>query len=127
MIMLIQGLVAVVAYAWVQSSMRALKRADRAEQIARLEHDLTVQAEKDARQKQVLEASIWQIVQTQIRVAKRDYSARVPLNQDNVLWQVSGSLNNLLARLQRLHQLELQYDRMIHQERSRQKEGNDTL
>jgi len=27
-------------------------------------------------------------------------SARVPLDQQNVLWSVAGSLNNLLARLQ---------------------------
>jgi hypothetical protein len=33
-----------------------------------------------------------------------DFNARVPLTADNVLWQISGSLNNLLARLQRSRQ-----------------------
>jgi len=28
----------------------------------------------------------------------------VPLTEDNVLWQISGALNNLLARMQRLRQ-----------------------
>ncbi len=39
-----------------------------------------------------------------MKVANGDYNARVPLNQGNVLWQVSGSLNNLLSRFQRLRQ-----------------------
>ncbi|GAC1360375.1 MAG: hypothetical protein NVS2B12_09140 [Ktedonobacteraceae bacterium] len=40
-----------------------------------------------------LDASIQQIVQTYMRIANGDFDARVPLNQDNVLWQVAGSLN----------------------------------
>jgi HAMP domain-containing protein len=103
-IILSQMIISVVAYLWVSSTVQALARADRAEEIARLEHDLAVQAEAAARQKEQLEASIQKIVETHTRVANGDYAARVPLTGDNVLWQISGSLNNLLARMQRLHQ-----------------------
>ncbi len=99
-------IVAVVAYIWVQSATQAIKRADRAEVIAILEHDIAEQAHAIAQQKHRLDASIQQIVQTHVRVANGDINARVPLTQDNVLWEVAGALNNLLARFQRLHQAE---------------------
>ncbi|MDQ2903016.1 MAG: hypothetical protein ABI456_10625 [Ktedonobacteraceae bacterium] len=99
-----QFIVSIVAYAWVQGTTRALIRANHAEEIARLEHDLGLQAAESAQQKQQLEASVQQIVETHIRVANGDWSARVPLTRENILWQISGPLNNLLARTQRWRQ-----------------------
>ncbi|HZR41790.1 MAG TPA: hypothetical protein VFB12_16840 [Ktedonobacteraceae bacterium] len=119
-IILSQILVSVVAYAWVQGNTQSTQRADRAEELAKLEHDLALQAEAAAQQKQLLEASIQKIVETHMRVANGDFSARVPLTQDNVLWQISGSLNNLLARLQSFRQDALELQRLraaLHQAR----------
>ena len=96
-----QIIVSIVAYAWVQGTTQALIRANHAEEIARLEHDLGLQAEEAAQQKQLLEASIQKIVETHMHVANGNLNARVPLTDENVLWQISGSLNNLLARTQR--------------------------
>jgi len=103
-IILVQIIVSIVAYAWVQGTTHALTRADRAEELARLEYDMARQAEVAAEQKRQLENSIQKIIETHIRVANGDLHARVPLTPDNVLWQVSGSLNNLLARMERLRQ-----------------------
>ncbi|QBD82959.1 hypothetical protein EPA93_46160 [Ktedonosporobacter rubrisoli] len=110
-IILVQIIVSIVAYLWVHSTAQALRRADRAEEIAKLEHDLALQAEATAQQQQKLEVSIQKIVETHTRVANGDFNARVPLTSDNVLWPISGSLNNLLARVQRLRQYaaELEY------------------
>jgi HAMP domain-containing protein len=103
-IILSQLIVAVVAFLWVRSTVEALMRADRAEELAKLEHDLALQAEIAAQQKQGLELSIQQIVETHRRVANGDYNARVPITSDNVLWPIAGSLNNLLSRVQRWRQ-----------------------
>jgi hypothetical protein len=103
-IIFIQVIVSVVAFAWVQGTTQALIRADNAEEIARLEHDLGQQAKATAQQKQQLEASIQKIVETHMRVANGDYSARAPLTEENILWQISGPLNNLLARTLNLRQ-----------------------
>lgn len=92
-------IVAVVAYLWVRSTDNAIRRADRAEEIASLEHSL-------AEQKRQLDIGIQQILQTHVRVANGDFNARTPLGQDNILWQIGVSLNNLLARLQRTSQAE---------------------
>ncbi len=107
----IQIMVAVVSYLWVRSAKRAIERADRATTIAALEHALAQQGQEAALQKQQLEQSIQQIIDTHTRVANGDLSARVPLTQDNVLWEVAGLLNNVLSRLQRLSQTEAELQR----------------
>lgn len=104
-IIISQGIVSTVSFFWVRGAIQALLRAERAEETARLEHDLVQQgAEAVARQKQQLDNSIKKIVETHTRVANGDWDARVPLTPDNILWQISGGLNNILNRLQRLHQ-----------------------
>jgi uncharacterized phage infection (PIP) family protein YhgE len=67
-----------------------------------------------AQQKRELESGIEQILQTHVETANGNFQARAPLSQDHVLWQIAYALNNLIARLQRLGQVEneLQQARM---------------
>jgi hypothetical protein len=58
-----------------------------------------------------LEDGIQKILQTHVRAANGDFSARAPLTKENILWQVGYSLNNLLARLQRNAELQIQMAR----------------
>lgn len=90
----LQFIVAGVSYVWVQSTTRAIARADRAEMVATLEHALVDQ-------KRELEEGIEQILQTHVAVANGNYNSRAPLTQDNALWQIARALNTLLVRLQR--------------------------
>ncbi len=109
----IQVSVAVITYLWVTSATQAIARADRATTIATLERTMAEQAQMEAEQKRELERSVQQIIQTHMHVANGNFSARVPLHQGAVLWEVAGSLNNLLSRLQRWRQDSLklhQYD-----------------
>ena len=84
----------------------AIRRADRAEEIAAMEHVL-------ADQKRQLDVGIRQILETHVRVANGDFNARAPLTQDNVLFQIAASLNNLLNRLGRAGQSEYLYQRTV--------------
>ncbi len=77
----------------------AITRADRAEEVAALEHQA-------AEHKRQLEVGVRQILATHVRVANGDFAARAPLGRDNVLWQIGSSLNNLIARMQRTAQAE---------------------
>jgi len=63
------------------------------------------------KQKQELESGIQLILETHVQVANGDFAIRAPLTQDHLLWQVAYSLNNLLARLQRLSQAEAELQR----------------
>lgn len=125
-------LVAVVLYLWVRSATQAIKRADRAEVIAILEHDMAEQAHAVAQQKRQLDVSIQHIVETHTRIANGDMTARVPLTHDSVLWEVAGALNNLLTRFQRaiqaehkMHELQrqLQWALQVDHEMKRTKKG----
>ena len=100
----LQIIIATVAFLWVSGTNEAIRRADRAEEIAALEHTL-------ADQKRQLDIGIQQILQTHVRAANGDYTARAPLGQGNILWQIASSLNNLLSRLQRSGQAEHQLNR----------------
>ena len=100
----LQIILAVVAYLWVRGTDDAIRRADRAEEIAAMEHAI-------ADQKRQLDIGVQQILETHVRVANGDFTARAPLNQENVLWQIAASLNNLLTRLQRSGQAEYQLRR----------------
>ena len=100
----VQVLVAVVTYLWVNSATQAIARANRATVIATLERTLNEQASAEIEQKRKLDTSIQQIVDVHTRVANGDFTVRVPLTSDNVLWQIAGALNNLLLRMQRFRQ-----------------------
>ena len=112
--LLFQVVATIMAFLWKRSMTRALKRADRAEAIARLEHDLAGQGRILAEQKQQLEDGIQQIIDIQMRVAQGDLKVRIPLDDPHVLWQLAGLLNTLLARYQQaLHaEEELQRTRL---------------
>jgi hypothetical protein len=96
--------VAVVAYLWVSGTISAARRADQAEELAALEHAY-------AEQRRQLEIGVQQILATHVRIANGDFGARAPLSQDNVLWQIAASLNNLLGRLQKAGQAEYRLQR----------------
>jgi hypothetical protein len=100
----LEVIVAVVAFLWVRSADEAIRRADRAEEIAALEHTL-------ADQKRQLDIGVQQLLQTHVRIANGDFTARAPLGQDHLLWQIASSLNNLVARMQRAGQAEHQLRR----------------
>jgi hypothetical protein len=104
-ILLSQGIVSIVAFLWVRGARLALLRADRAEEIAKLEAiEIKRQEEQLALSKQI-EEGIQQIITTMSTVvAQNDFSIRVPLSQENILWRASKSINNLLSRLQGLKQ-----------------------
>lgn len=106
--LVLQIIVAIVTYLWVQGATQAIERA---EQVAALERALAEQDRAVAEQKQQLEHGIHQILQTHIQVANGNFEARAPLARENVLWQVAYSLNNLLTRLQRAIQSESELQR----------------
>lgn len=101
----VQLLVAFVSFLWVKGAVKAIARADRAEMVAKLEHELV-------EQRQQLENGIQQILQTHVEVANGNLNARAPLNQENILWQIARSLNTLLVRLQRATLSERQLQRV---------------
>src|SRR5205823_1369889 len=74
----LQVIVAVVTFLWVRSATQAIARADRAEEVAKLQHVLAERDREAAEQKEQLEMGVQQILDTHVRVANGNFGARAP-------------------------------------------------
>lgn len=97
-----------VMWILINSLKAALGRADRAEEVAKLHHDIAAQESQRAKEKQDLERQVQEIVAIHMQVAQGNLNARVPLTAGNTLWQVAGPLNILLDRYRHARAAELQ-------------------
>ena len=96
-------------YAW--SVDRAIRRADRAEELAEARARINEQARLIAEQKSRLEHGIHVIQEVQARVANGEYTARVSL-QGNELLPLGVSFNLMAERLSRIERIEQEYQRL---------------
>ncbi|MGZ3636935.1 MAG: hypothetical protein ACXVCX_03735 [Ktedonobacterales bacterium] len=93
----LQFIVAIVAYLWVRSAVLAIKRADQAEVIAMLER-------REAERTRELEEGVRQLLVVLVRLANGDFSSRVPLLANALLWRIGTAINTLIGRLERSSQ-----------------------
>ncbi|GCE28789.1 hypothetical protein KDA_42730 [Dictyobacter alpinus] len=118
------AVITIITYLWARSNHYALQRADRAEMIARLQYDL---AERDAQissQNMQMEQSIQTITDVLTTYSNGNLRVRIPLTQNNVLWNISGPINNLLNRVQNSRQLEVEHEQMRNMLIQMQQENN---
>jgi hypothetical protein len=95
--LLMQAIVALVAFFWAQSVLTALKRADRAEEIAELER-------REVERTHELEQGVRDLLDIHVQLANGNFQARSQGIRSPQLWQIGNSLNTLAARLARLGQ-----------------------
>jgi hypothetical protein len=101
--LILHMVVAGVFFIIMRALMKEIRRADNAEEIAQLRQSELELREQEMQRSQQLEVGTQVILQTLNTTATNaDFSMRVPLAQDNLLWCIAYSINNLLARLQRL-------------------------
>ncbi len=102
----------IVTYLWSRSGYQALQRADRAETIAKLRHDLADRDLAMMLQKTRVDHSIQSISDVLSAYSNGNATARIPMTSNNVLWNISGPINNLLGRAQRTRQAEAELEQM---------------
>ncbi len=114
-ILLSQGIVSIVGFLWVRGATQAILRADRAEELAELERREIERQQQEIEQKRQLDYGVEQILGSLNKVANGELNVKVPLDQNNILWRVGYSINNLLARVQafREERLELARTRQV--------------
>ena len=103
------GAAIVWLYSW--SVDHAIRRASQAEELAEARARLNEQARQIAEQKRRLEEGINVLQAVQARVANGDYSARITL-QDNELLPLGVSFNIMAERLGRNKHIEQDYHRL---------------
>ncbi len=87
-------------------SRRDLQKAQRAEEIVRLQRALAERDHRAAEEKLILDAAIQQIEEIHRKVANGELNARVSLAETAVLSSLGGKLNILLTRYQKAAQAE---------------------
>lgn len=94
--------VALVMWIVATWTLISVKQANRAAELARLEHDLNAAANEKVKEKEQLERTVSEIIAVHMQVANGHLEARVPLKtgEQNVLWQIAVPLNNLISRYQ---------------------------
>lgn len=93
----LQFIVAIVAYLLVRSAVLAIKRADQAEIVADLER-------REAERTRELEEGARQLLDVLVRLANGDFTSRVPLLANALLWRIGTAINTLIGRLERSSQ-----------------------
>ncbi|HEY1351793.1 MAG TPA: hypothetical protein VGF67_19400 [Ktedonobacteraceae bacterium] len=110
-----QILVSVVLWLWVRNATNAIKRADRAEEISKLQRVVADHMLEKVNQKRQLDLEIQQIELVLDQSAAGRLEARVVPQSGNMLWSISGKLNNLLARFRRIVQEHRQAQQVLSQ------------
>ena len=68
--------------------------------------------QREVERQQHIEAGVQHLSRVLVQAANGDRTARVQMNQDNMLWRIGNSLNLLLTRLMRTTQLEQENKRL---------------
>jgi hypothetical protein len=97
-------MIAVVAYLWIRGTDEAIRRADRAEEVARLE-------QREADRARELEEGVQQLLAVHVHLSNGDFRIRAPQLRSAALAQIGLSLNNLISRLGRFAQVEAMLQR----------------
>lgn len=97
----VQILVSVVLWLWVRNATNALRRADRAEELSKLQQVVANQMLEKVNQKRQLDAEIQHIELILDQSASGNLDVRASQQSGHMLWSISGKLNNLLSRFRR--------------------------
>lgn len=100
----LQVIIAAVSFLWVHGTQEQIRRADRAEEIARLEGVV-------ADQKRALDLGVDQLTQAFVRVANGDYNVRINIPRQNPLWSLGAQMNTFVQRLQQAGQATFDLER----------------
>ncbi len=93
----LQLIVAIVAFLWTRSALQALVRADQAELVAELER-------REVENKRELEEGVRELLAAHVQISNGNFNVRVPTVRNSMLWQIGSSLNNLISRFGRMAQ-----------------------
>ncbi len=102
----IQLLAALISYIVITSLQESLIRADKAEEVTKLQQVMAEQTRRELQAKRELEAGIGEIVNGLTHFANGDNQARIRLEQGNPLWSVAATINNMMSRFVRLREQE---------------------
>jgi len=97
---------AFISFVMISSLQENLVRADKAEEVSKLQQTMAIQVQQELQTKRQLETGIQEIITQLTRFSNGDQQARIQLGQGHVLWSIAGNINNIMGRFARLREQE---------------------
>jgi hypothetical protein len=91
----------VIVWALALTTRESMDRANYAQKVAQLQHDLAVYDKQAAERAATLREQVTVISHTLLRAFRGDLSVRVPNEVGTTLWELAAPINHLLSQLQR--------------------------
>src|SRR5689334_13396712 len=91
----------VIVWALALTTRESMDRANYAQKVAQLQHDLAVHDQWEAERATILREQVTVISRTLLRAFRGDLSVRVPNEVGTTLWELAAPINHLLSQLQR--------------------------
>lgn len=96
---------ALISYTVITSLRETLLRADKAEEVSKLQQVMAKQSRQELEKKVQLETWCRQVINILTRVSNGDWNTRLtPEGSSNELWAASKSINNMISRYGRLRE-----------------------
>jgi hypothetical protein len=95
----VQVFATLISFIWVRSAYDELRRAETAQEVTRLTQQLAEQMMVAAGRREELERNIEVIRSALVGISNGNYQQRISLTQQDILWPIALSLNNLLNRV----------------------------
>jgi hypothetical protein len=102
---------ALISYIMITSLRENLDRADKAEEISKLQSAIAEQTRWELQTKQQLETGIQKITSGLISFSNGDQNARIHMEQGHPLWYIANGVNNMMGRFVRLREQEKPMER----------------
>lgn len=103
----LQIIVASIAYLWVRGMLRAVRRADLAEEVAALR-------QREVERNRELADGVRQLLDTHAQVANGQLHVRAPIIRGSLLFPLSAGLNTLISRLDTAESRRRRAERQAH-------------
>jgi hypothetical protein len=91
----------VIVWALALTTRESMDRANYAQKLAQLQHDLALHDQQEAERAATLREQVTVISRTLLRAFRGDLTVRVPNEVGTTLWELAAPINHLLSQLQR--------------------------
>jgi hypothetical protein len=91
----------VIVWALALTTRESMDRANHAQKVAQLQHDLALYDQREAERAATLREQVTVISRTLLQAFRGDLSVRVPNEVGATLWELAAPINHLLSQLQR--------------------------
>jgi hypothetical protein len=97
---------ALISFIVITSLQESLERADKAEEVTKLQQVMAEQTRRELQTKRQLEEGVQEIISALTLFSNGNNRARIRLETGHPLWPIAGNVNNMISRFVRMREQE---------------------